>query len=388
MTHFHLDHPPHDSDAAWQRLVNRLAASIDDLVREYVDELVGSRIYSGVDLSQNDMIEAASLIFRIFAKQLSGQDDGQKAIEAARMLGRSRAQRGVSLEALVFAIQLDFPLFWRRLVVLAGPDDQQALIDHVDLLHRVIDNYVLAARDEFLKEKSRISRDRTIIARQYLGRLFGETEISGFELENIAVELGIEHNESLTLAVAHPSAARALQSVTESFQEAGECFGSPLGRTSCVFWRTVETRVQESIEQSGLSVALYAPAHGLTDIRSAAQGADALIAGLDENAGIVAAEDLLPSAFGAAIDSYMPGLRTQLMKNVEMLADDERDRLIRTVEIYLLTGSTKQSARQVSCHRNTVINRLNHFEQLTGLDVTIGRDAALSLMLLSAATTR
>lgn len=155
-----------------------------------------------------------------------------------------------------------------------------------------------------------------------------------------------------------------------------------------MFWKTGDTQVQETIETSALSVALYAPVYTLADIRSAAQAADTLTAGFDETGEIVAAKDLLPSALGAAVDSYMPGLRSQVLKNVALLADDERDRLIRTIEIYLLTGSTKQTARQVSCHRNTVINRLHQFEQLTGLDVTIGRDAALSLMLLSAASAR
>lgn len=383
MNQFHLDHPHHESDEAWLILVDRLAATIEDLVREYVDELVSSRIYEGLDLSRGDMTTAASRIFRIFAEQLAGREDDRRALEAARMLGQSRARRGVPLEALVFAIQLDFPLFWRRFVSLSGPDDRQALIDHVDLLHRVIDNYVMAARDEFLKEKSRISKDRSVVGRLYLSRLFGQVDPSLIELEHIAAELGIDSVESFTLAVAHPGSARSLQTVTERLQEEGECFGAPLGSTSCVFWASDRAEVQRVVEASGLPAALYPPVDSLGDLRRAAAGAGALIESLDADVGVIPAEQLLPPVLGAAIDNYVPGLRSKLMAGLETLADGERDRLVQTVEAFLVTGSTKRTARQVDCHRNTVINRLKQFEHLTGLDVNVGRGAALSLMLLS-----
>ena len=43
---------------------------------------------------------------------------------------------------------------------------------------------------------------------------------------------------------------------------------------------------------------------------------------------------------------------------------------------YLATGSIAQSADQLFCHRNTLMNRLRRFTDLTGIDVTIPQQAA------------
>ena len=54
----------------------------------------------------------------------------------------------------------------------------------------------------------------------------------------------------------------------------------------------------------------------------------------------------------------------------------ERARLVEAVRSYLTTGSIAQSAEQLFCHRNTLMNRLRRFTELVGIDVTIPQQAA------------
>lgn len=154
-----------------------------------------------------------------------------------------------------------------------------------------------------------------------------------------------------------------------------------------MFWASTSSEVDRVISEADFPVAVYPPVHTLHDVRQAAHGADALIVSLDDTAGVVPAGDLLPPVLGSAVDDYVPGLRQQLIDSLRALGDDERDKLVQTVEIYLTTGSTKRTARRAQCHRNTVINRVKQFEQLTGFDVMVPRDAALSLMLLDSTAT-
>ncbi|MFG2946225.1 helix-turn-helix domain-containing protein [Streptomyces adustus] len=61
------------------------------------------------------------------------------------------------------------------------------------------------------------------------------------------------------------------------------------------------------------------------------------------------------------------------------LAVHERRRLVETVRHYLDTGSIKATAEALYCHRNTVVKRLDRFQELAGVDLRIPRQAALVL---------
>ena len=56
-------------------------------------------------------------------------------------------------------------------------------------------------------------------------------------------------------------------------------------------------------------------------------------------------------------------------------------RLATTIAAYLEHGSVQEAADSLFVHRNTVFKRLQSFHDITGLDVTIPRDAAIALIL-------
>ncbi|MDK8472811.1 helix-turn-helix domain-containing protein, partial [Corynebacterium accolens] len=49
---------------------------------------------------------------------------------------------------------------------------------------------------------------------------------------------------------------------------------------------------------------------------------------------------------------------------------------------YFADGSIKSTARALDCHRNTVINRLKHFHEVTGLSPLVPADAFYIEMVL------
>ena len=54
----------------------------------------------------------------------------------------------------------------------------------------------------------------------------------------------------------------------------------------------------------------------------------------------------------------------------------ERERLVEAAKAYLGTGSVAGSIDRLFCHRNTLMNRLRRFRELTGIDVTVPDQAA------------
>jgi hypothetical protein len=54
----------------------------------------------------------------------------------------------------------------------------------------------------------------------------------------------------------------------------------------------------------------------------------------------------------------------------------ERERLEETVRHYLETGSVTTTAQQLFCHRNTILNRISRFQELTGVDLAVPAQTA------------
>lgn len=88
-----------------------------------------------------------------------------------------------------------------------------------------------------------------------------------------------------------------------------------------------------------------------------------------------------------AIVASSPELARELQFNVlaPLLHIDERCRemLLQTLEVWLeADGSPARAARQLYCHRNTVLNRLRRIEQMTNRSLSVPRDlVSLSLAL-------
>jgi len=73
-------------------------------------------------------------------------------------------------------------------------------------------------------------------------------------------------------------------------------------------------------------------------------------------------------------------LHSNAVAAIDELPQPDRDRLVDTVLQFCTNGSIKENAETLFCHRNTIVNRLLRFHDLTGLDVTIPVDAARALI--------
>jgi DNA-binding PucR family transcriptional regulator len=101
---------------------------------------------------------------------------------------------------------------------------------------------------------------------------------------------------------------------------------------------------------------------------------------------VVAAAGDIPSVFIGGAPEITRHLADVLSAALAPAREPERARLLETLRVHLDgDGSPAGTARVLYRHRNTVLNHLRRFEELTGLDLSRPRDLATAVLALRAA---
>jgi len=122
----------------------------------------------------------------------------------------------------------------------------------------------------------------------------------------------------------------------------------------------------------------YVPeVYGLRGLPAAARTAESLAALLrPADSGPLSADAAWTRLAQQNLQDAGLDLAAQLDEALEECRGGERERLTETVQHYLSTGNVTATAEQLFCHRNTILNRINRFEELTGIDLTVPAQAA------------
>ena len=129
-------------------------------------------------------------------------------------------------------------------------------------------------------------------------------------------------------------------------------------------------------------------ADGIADVPRALDIAVEVAAALPEEAdGPRGLGDLWARVAAARLGATGTAMQAEVLLLHDVSAP-ERDRLLTTVRAYLRSGSVGAVTREVFCHRNTVLNRLQRFTELTGYDVTRPESAAAVVLALACSAER
>lgn len=92
-----------------------------------------------------------------------------------------------------------------------------------------------------------------------------------------------------------------------------------------------------------------------------------------------------PSGFVGGAPEIASFLGSWLRSALSPARPEERERVLETVRAFVDgSGSVTATARSLFRHRNTVLNHLRRFEELTGLDLSRPRDTATTVLALRA----
>ncbi|MET1036347.1 MAG: helix-turn-helix domain-containing protein [Arthrobacter sp.] len=375
---------PGGEAARWHRLLEGL--DVDRLTDTFLGRVLLIEDYGKSPLPASEIRRTGAASFAALIDSLRHDADAGR-MEQARLaqatdVGVSRARAGIPIESLMTAIRLDFSILWEELTALAEDTDAALLVRHTESMWRVVDSYASQTQAAYVAERQRMLSEASSIRQGHVAAIFGQDPPGPAMLERIAAEIGLAQDAPLGVAVALGEEAAALRVLVAVAARRGhEMFTHPLADGLIAFWPADERPGSAGLETAGrirgLRCGLVENSPGLASLAAAARFAREL-AGLVED-GDEGALTLQQSWTRIArlrlAEAGMP-VAADVEAALAACGPVERTRLAEAARAYLATGSVAESTRLLFCHRNTLMNRLRRFAELTGIDVTVPQQAA------------
>ncbi|MFL4474556.1 helix-turn-helix domain-containing protein [Paeniglutamicibacter sp. MACA_103] len=372
-----------DDARRWVALLERL--DVGALTDEFIERLGAVPSYAVSPLPASEIRRTGSASFEALILAMKAEDDEPDYLRErdaiALDVGVSRARAGVPIEALMTAIRLDFSVIWEAITGIAEPGDAQLLVGHTARVWEVVDGYAGETQRAYVAELARIQAEAASMRQGYLATLFSEKSLTPAALERIAEELGQDLETEYVVAVAMWDHIPALRLALANAQADSQVFTYSMADALVVFFPlglragSGAQRLYASLER--LSCGLIGEGCTLERVPHAAAVAASLAKLLEpaEPGAMTWARGWARMARRELDREGAPGLG-EVERALEKCGATERRRLREAVDAYLQSGRIAQAAEQLYCHRNTLMNRLKRFAQLTGVDPTIPVQAA------------
>lgn len=351
------------------------------------------------------------------------------AHRTSRRIGEIRAEQGLPLDAVLHAFRMGGAMVWQDLVdetARRHPDDTRLLVHVAADVWNFVDEHCGVVADAYRQTERRLAWRRENRQRLMAAALLdGTARIA--ELPDAAAVLGLpEHGRYAVLAVstarpaphgtAHPpmalptgtdalwhpgpdaefailplspgAAAEPCAALTDAAgpaapDEAGTQPGAPAG--------AVDADAGLASLAAGLSappgarIGISSVVDGLAAVGDARRLAETALRACPAGGGVVLLDEQLPAALVVSSPGLGTALAARVLGPLDRLDPADRDVLIETLTAWLDSdGSAQRAGARLYCHRNTVLNRLRRFEQLTGRCLTRPSDAVEVSLALAA----
>ncbi|WP_204163031.1 PucR family transcriptional regulator [Streptomyces sp. CS131] len=345
----------------------------------------------------------------------------EPAHRTSRWIGEVRAEQGVPLDAVLHAFRMGGAMVWQDLVdetARRDPDDIRLLVHVAADVWNFVDEHCGVVADAYRQAERRQSWRRENRQRLMVAALLdGTARIA--DLAEAAEMLGLpEHGRYAVLAVAggigaggagpgagarSAAASRAGAAQHRPGAAARPPVVLPAGAPGAtVLWHpgpdaefAILPLAGSSGELSALAAALDVPAGTRAGIGSAVEGLAALgdarrlaetaLRTCPASGGTVLLDEHLPDALVVSSPALAGALADRVLGPLDRLDPADRDVIVETLTAWLdADGSAQRAGARLYCHRNTVLNRLRRFEQLTGRCLTRPRDAVEVSLALAA----
>jgi len=377
-------HIPVSDAERWTVLVGRLRDEAETLVASFVSRVRAIPPY-GRGVVPTDRLETdAELTFECLLRRLAGLAVPARLADVGPSIGRDRARRGVPLNDLLTAVRLDFRVLWEALRERAEPTDEAMLVAHVEDVWSVVEEYTAQIQVAYQAEAALLARDRQGERTMLVAALLSTEDPDPDEVARVALALGVNVDDDLLVAAASPAAGRALRRVAERLGADGRtAHVQSTGRHSVLIARWdggAGAPVRAAL--AGVPCGVGPLAHGLANVPRSARLAGEIVDVLPAATGPAELLDAWLPLAGARLADAAPELVDSVLGGLADLPPGERERLLETVRCYAVSGAVGDVAARLYCHRNTVLNRLRRFGELTGRDITVPTEAATVLLAL------
>ncbi|CAL9630855.1 PucR family transcriptional regulator [Streptomyces sp. enrichment culture] len=337
-------------------LTDRLLALVQDQEPSYRAAVAGDPVAVWQEMHRSLRHSVGSLL------------DPRGSRDAARRcswkIGATRAEQGVPLDALLHAFRLGGSLVWQRLVEetqRTAPEDVRLLVHVASDIWNFVDEHCTLVADAYRQVERQLAWQRENRVRVLVAALLeGSSRIA--DLPDTAEALGLpEQGRYVVLAVDGGSGAP----------------GAGLAAGVRVHWHTgvevdygivlVPEGELPQLSPTDGRIGVSGVVDGLAAVGDARGQADLALSLCAAQGGVVRLAEQLPAALVVSSPDLAGALAEQVLGALSAIDPADREVLLDTVAAWLACdGSAQRAGERLYCHRNTVLNRMRRFEQLTG----------------------
>lgn len=370
-------------------LVEACLNDMDSLIAGYLEQLHSIEGYANADIPAQDLLDTTRDGIELILRKAANLPLAPRLETASDAIGRRRAAQGVPLELLLQAVRMVFRLLWTTLHNRATPAQVLALDRSAVQLWEAIEFHTVRVHAGYLDELSRMRRDReteiSILLSGFLERNRPDTATT----MQVARTLGVISDDNFLVAASPLTTLDLIRSRVSGSEIRAQLHV----RSDSILILIPDARPDSTLVHpgapplawaEGVLTAVAPTAVGLAAVPGAWRVAhDLLIAAPTGYTHTITLKEGWPSLVARAMPELAAAIGGDTLHGLGALAGPSRDQLLRTVEVYLRSGSLSETSRLLFVHRNTVLKRLARFTELTGLDPSIPWDAATIRIALS-----
>ncbi|MGW2346543.1 helix-turn-helix domain-containing protein [Streptomyces sp. NPDC001661] len=392
--------PPsqHPSGAGISEAPSRIAAlatswldDVDVLATRLLERVEVLPAYQQVRVPPEAVRESATATLRLLIRLLAGEPVEAQLHALCAEVGEDRARRHIPLGDLLQAVRLDFELLWGALQERADEGDLGELMRSGQRVWEVAEMHTLAVLDAYLRTTRDMDQEREDLRQAAFVRLLDSAGGDGDVVAEAAAILRMDPDGTFCAVAAPPGNVRALAAATTHLHSRGLPIHHHLASTGdLLLVQLPGDRTRLPLEWlSGVPCAVGPTVRGLAAAAEAARLAVLAMRALPVRAvGPAYLDSMWPQVLLAQHADLRHHLVNDVLGALVSVGVEERDRLLEAVRAQLDgTGSVNDTAARLFCHRNTVVNRLRRFAELTGFDTRRPREATVIVLALDALAT-
>lgn len=379
------------ADPRWRRIVESASSDTEGLADLFAAQLVGNDAYDAGLVDDAELRSAARSSFKVLMSALLDAPESANLGDLPGRIGRTRARQNVPVDNLIEAVRADFGIIWLALLESAKLDDMATLALHVDELWTLVSRFARQVHQGYRDERAAMAQEEREYQREYLLELFSPAAMISSRLNQISIALGVDPNDTFCVVAGRSERnSKLFHTANGQMRAAGVRFHVvDRSDVAIAFWPTT-TKVREPHPDTlpiraltGAAAGFIPEVNGLASISDAAHAAAEIGYFLrPEESGLIQLSELWPRIAKGKVHGS-DQLEFSILSNLRSIGEEETGRVLETVNAYMETGSAMATAQRLYCHRNTVLNRLQRFRQVTGIDVTVPKQAALAIFILS-----
>ncbi|CAL9337314.1 PucR family transcriptional regulator [Streptomyces sp. enrichment culture] len=303
-------------------------------------------------------------------------------------IGAARAEQGLPLDALLHAFRLGGSLVWQALVdetCRTAPEDVRLLVHVASDVWEFVDEHCTLVADAYRQTERQLAWRRENRVRLLAAALLdGSSRIADLPEAAEALDLP-EQGRYVVVAVAggRPAGCPGAQSLLPPTVRVHWHPGPDVDYGIVLAGDDPEPVPADA--RPGLRIGVSSAVEGLAAVGGARALADTALGLCPATGGTVRLTDHLPAALVMSSPDLGAALTDRLLGPLAELEPADADVLLDTLATWLACdGSAQRASRRLYCHRNTVLNRLRRYEQLTGRSLSRPSDLVEVTLALTA----